>query len=274
MGDKRINTIGVVSRLDKPEALDCALKLIDTMRARGYDIIVEYHLAKRLKIVRGKLDGIRVGLVHDINDSNLIIVIGGDGTLLRFLHYAPRGVRVIGVRVGRRGFLMNFECNETDIEYIADGGYKLCNIHRLVAEGVYAPPAVNEIALIAARGKTIALGLSIICEGGEEKIEFRGDGVLISTDVGSHAYSLSAGGPLLYCKECIGITPLNPLPGVAHPMIISNKCKITLRVIEGYRAPWLIVDGQYTVTVPLGKVFSISAGEEVLIGFREKCPGQ
>ena len=263
---KGIREVSVASRLDRREAVECAFKVVDLFQRAGYHVKVEYYMYKKLQKMLGVKDVGEPVLIGGLGRADLLVVIGGDGTLLRLLHYIDAQVRVVGVRVGRRGFLMNFECNDKDINDVISGRYDFLYMPRLRVENMYAPPAINEVAIIAARGKTVALDVSINC-GAEEDyyMRLRGDGIIISTMIGSFAYNLSAGGPLIRCKECIAVTPLNPIPGDANPIVVKNACGVGVRVREGYRAPWLVVDGQYTLTLPIGSEIIVKAGDGIWV---------
>lgn len=270
VGDSGVREVSIASRLDRHEAIICALKAIKMFQQAGYRIKVEYYMYKRLRKIFGKIDAGRPTLIEGLGKTDLLVVIGGDGTLLRLLHYIDVPVRVIGVRVGRRGFLMNFECSEEDLNNIISGKYSFLYMPRLRVERVYSPPAINEVAIIAARGKTIALNVSIDCDTREgHRTGFRGDGLIISTMIGSFAYNLSAGGPLLQCEECIVVTPLNPIPGDANPLVFRNSCDVRVRILEGYRAPWLVVDGQYTVTLPIGSEIVVKSRDGVWVAIKK-----
>ncbi len=270
-GGSAIASVGIAARLDRPDALRCASSIVGMFREMGLKVEIEYFLYKRLKmLLRENLgDSVKPVLVTGLAKNDLVVVVGGDGTLLRLLHYLESDVKVVGVRVGRRGFLMNFECKTRDLEDIASGRYRFKRIHRLIVDGVHAPPAVNEVVVSAARGKTVALELKVYCSKEHANLEFRGDGIIISTPIGSYAYNLSAKGPLLYCDNCVVLTPLNPMPADVYPIVLNSSCKIEVSVVEGYRAPWLIIDGQYAITIPLGSRFVVETGYDVLVASKK-----
>ncbi len=257
----------ITSRLDNLEAIECARRVIALLRDAGWNVLVEYNLAA-LTGVSG--DGtFFADAPHPACTTH--IVIGGDGTLLRLAGSVEDGV-VVGIRRGRRGFLTGFECSGEDIERIALMDYRVCRVSRLVArrehDGYVFPPALNEVAVIASRGKT--LGVRVETLTGEVLMRVRGDGVIIATVPGSYAYSSSAGGPHALAKDIIVVTPLNPMNRTA-PLVVSSSA---LRIVaeEGYRAAWVFVDGHYSSTLTIGAGLVVEKGMPIRIAYPSKCP--
>ncbi len=255
--------IGIVSRLDKEEAISCARKLVEKL---GGNALVEYNL---WRILGGLGKPFTIG-----EDVDTLVVIGGDGTLLRALHYYPQSVRVIGVRVGRRGYYMAFSCDEIVAALNDLTRLHWCQVlrlapHRLDYDLVLAP-ALNEIAVLASKGKVVDLELVV---GDNIRTRINGDGVLVATPTGSYAYNLSARGPLLLSNNNVVITPLNPLKGSEESSIVVKSCsRIVLKHIGGYRVAWILIDGQLVFPLPIGSAMVITCGNKVYIAYPSSCP--
>lgn len=184
-------------------------------------------------------------------NSDIIIVLGGDGTLLKLaVKAAELEVPVLGINYGRIGLLTDMEKNElSDIlklfkkEYAIDE--RMLIKAEIVCDGeiksVYR--ALNEIVI--SRGtnpKMLEIDLYI---DDEPTTEIRADGVIISTPTGSTAYSLSAGGSVIDpSARLIAFTPICPHTLKSRPLIISESRKITLTHKENEGVSYISCDGQ------------------------------
>ncbi len=257
----------VTSRLDNLEAIECARRVIAVLREAGWNVLVEYNLA----VLTGMGGDGTFFADAPHPECTTHIVVGGDGTLLRLAGSVETGV-IVGIRRGRRGFLTGFECGNEDIERIALMDYNVCEVARLVAkrerEGYVFPPALNEVAVIASRGKT--LGVRVETLSGEVLMRVRGDGVIVATVPGSYAYSSSAGGPHLLAEDVIVVTPLNPMNRIAPLVVSANALRIVAE--EGYRAAWVFIDGHYSSTLTIGAGLVVEKGMPIRIAYPSRCP--
>ena len=178
---------------------------------------------------------------HDFSDENdfynnidIVIVLGGDGTILQVSEkVSEKGVPILGINFGRIGFLTDLEKKDIDLieniftkNYIIDERMMLkASVKNISGEASYT--ALNDI--IISRGlssKMIDLSLYI---DNEYFTELRADGVIFSTPTGSTAYSLSAGGSVIDpTSELIAITPICPHTLKSRPLIINKNRKISL----------------------------------------------
>lgn len=194
---------------------------------------------------------------------DIIIVVGGDGTLLRTVQLlGDRQPAIMTIRYGRRGFLLDvspYEIKER-IRDLVEGRYFIVRYMRLQAEiidrGVKTPYALNEVAVVQSEFKVVRLHL---LKDDEPVYSMDGDGVIIATPVGSTAYSLSAGGPIVDPEvEAIIITPLNPLQLYLRPIIVPPNSKITVGIRSDSPVATLLVDGQYSIRVEPGETINIT----------------
>lgn len=182
-------------------------------------------------------------------DKDLIIVLGGDGTILRAAReLGGRETPLLGVNMGNVGFLCNLEGRELEkyLEQILARRYAL--EERMILEidiydgdnHIYCGHCLNELVARSSTGNMIRLDICI----DEEEIEhYRGDGIIISTPTGSTAYSLSSGGPVVDPRlGAIILTPiashrLSQRPMVLHPgrslSIVPRDCRKALISIDG-----------------------------------------
>jgi NAD+ kinase len=200
----------------------------------------------------------RLGPVDFAEGLDLILSVGGDGTLLRAAQVAARaGVPLLGVKVGRLGFLTEVEpAAAPDIlEAILDGRMALEERMALVAQPIDAPwdePqwALNEVIVEKrARHRLITLHAMV---GGEDVTTFSADGVIVATPTGSTAYSFSARGPIVSPRvECLLLTPVSPHMVFDRSIVLGPDEGVTLEVL-GEEPGLLSADGRPGLELPVG----------------------
>lgn len=198
-----------------------------------------------------------------LKDVDLIMVLGGDGTILRAARqYARFNVPILGVNMGTVGFLSHIEVHEIDtcLEKFIDGDYTIDERMMIEAE-VYRNGslleklfALNEIVI---RTKALhLLSLSLYVEN-EKIADYKGDGIIVATPTGTTAYSFSAGGPVLEPDfEAFVITPVCSYILGRRPMVMSAD-KVLYLKNSGNDEELVCADGQ----VSLG----FNPGDELII---------
>jgi len=200
-----------------------------------------------------------------VDKVDAVIVVGGDGTLFRLLHKI-RGdceTPLLTVKAGRRNFFMEIKPEEVEqrLRDFVEGRYLVEEYPRLDAviagRGVTAPPAINDIVLTGwgpYRYKVISLNVYV----DEEKLySISGDGIVIATPVGSTAYALSAGGPVVdHRLSCVVVVPIAPIQFNAKPVVASLDRKLRVEVVHGDAA--LVVDGQLVDRVKVGECIEVA----------------
>jgi NAD+ kinase len=197
--------------------------------------------------------------------AELTLVLGGDGAILRAARQmCYRQLPIVGVNLGRLGFLADLSCEElhTLFPRIAAGDYRVTE-HLMFETWVEGPGAVqttpelglNEIA-IQTGPPFHSIELDLLVEN-ETVARYNGNGVIVSTPVGSTAYSLSAGGPILAQElAAFVITPISPHGLTSRPVVDSADKVYTLVVRRGSSA-MLVVDGQDVTPLPVGARVSL-----------------
>ncbi|MGF1471910.1 MAG: NAD(+)/NADH kinase [Rubrobacteraceae bacterium] len=196
-------------------------------------------------------------------DLDLIFVLGGDGTMLRASRMYPDHV-LLGVNLGKVGFMSGMLPDEIEagIAKICAGGlhvqeYRMLDIR---VEGESEPHlAANDAVLLKGQPHQIAsIDVSI---GGEELFAFRCDGFIAATPLGSTAYALSAGGPIISGDaKCYVLVPIAPHALVSRPLVLGEEQVTELKLVE--RAALLSVDGDEPREVPEGGKIRISLSDE------------
>jgi len=240
---------GVVARRDRPEALKLAYRVYDFLKVSGYEVIVDEDTYKNLR----EFDESDVFPLEDF-DVDFIVVIGGDGTILRVEHKTKRDIPILGVNMGTLGFLTEVEPHETFFaiskliqgEYYIDERIKL----RAYLNGeTSVPDALNEVAVLTGiPGKIIHLRYYI--DGGLAD-EIRADGLIISTPTGSTGYAMSAGGPFVDPRLSVTvIAPLAPIALSSRPMVVPAESRIEVKNMAVTREIVLAIDGQFYTYLP------------------------
>ena len=192
-----------------------------------------------------------------VEKCDLLFAIGGDGTILSTVRRLEQNMKpIMGIHIGGLGFLS--ESNEDNlaesIAYILNSNYTVSE--RMLLEAQINPPndskqilwALNDI--VVDQGQSARL-LKIEVQVSDHYLNtFEGDGVIISTPTGSTAYSLSAGGPIIYpSMDSITVTPICPHSLSARPIVLKATETITMSFPEPYEGISLAVDGQIKVPI-------------------------
>ncbi len=239
---KKIKKVGFVIKPHAPDIKNVLRELILYFEKNGIECVLEEFAAKKLRKNKGlgreKVPGL----------SDMVLVLGGDGTMLSIAHLAAKsGVPVMGVNMGSLGFLTEVPLSEMYItldEYLK--GNDSIVSHRQMLEVSHQKRTflcLNDIVINKG-----ALARMIRCEIwiNEKKIAVpRLDGIIISTPTGSTAYSLSAGGPIIQPHiPAIIIAPICPHTLTFRPMVISSESKVRIKVLSGGEKTYLTLDGQ------------------------------
>ena len=254
---------GVILHAERDQAVTTARALIETLLSRGVDVWALDGDADRIG-----LPGINATPAMP-EDLDLVIVFGGDGTLLRAAEAVGRsGVPLLGINFGHLGFLSELERSELDdgLKRLLDNGFIV--EERLVLEAevdhgnrVETLRALNDVIVAkVATGRAVRLGVTI---GGERLISWAADGVIVATPTGSTAYSFSAGGPVVSPHiDCIVVTPVSPHGLFARSVIVPPDEEVEL-ALEGERDPAsLSADGLPAIKLAPGARVRLRAGKD------------
>ncbi len=237
--------IGVLGN-PRSEIVPVALEKL--LRAAGAAAL-EVHLASDLQ---DKVAGPTCPLAEEPSEIDLLVTLGGDGTLLRGARWAASaGVPVFGVNLGRLGFLTSVTVEELEeaIARISAGDFVLdarMALEVMTGRGKAAKPeftALND-AVIHKSGFARVVPLTVWVD--EEEVGlYRADGVIVSTPTGSTAYSLSAGGPILDPRlEAIITTPICPHTLAVRPLVLHSSSQVTIQIGQASDETILTIDGQ------------------------------
>jgi NAD+ kinase len=199
-------------------------------------------------------------------EAELAVVLGGDGAILRAARQMGyRQVPVLGVNLGRLGFLADMSSDELRASFarLMRGGYEVTE--HLMLEAVLrmpgqppGPPALglNDVA-IQPGPPFHMLDLDLVIDG-EGVASYSGDGLLVSTPVGSTAHSLSAGGPILSQElSAFVVTPICPHGLTSRPVVDSASKEYSVRVGRGGATAFVVLDGQDCLPLAPGATVAV-----------------
>ncbi|MBF0477481.1 MAG: NAD(+)/NADH kinase [Deltaproteobacteria bacterium] len=201
--------------------------------------------------------------------ADLIVVLGGDGTLLGAARgVGAAGTPILGVNLGGLGFLTEIgleELNQT-LPRIISGDFSIESRMTLDAEVVRGDEVqclntvLNDVVINkAAIARIMELGASI---DDEFVTTFRADGLIISTPTGSTAYNLAAGGPILYpTLESIILTPICPFTLSNRPLIIPDKSVVRIEIDRAAEHVYITYDGQVGLSLKPGDHVVVRQGQ-------------
>ncbi len=249
MNNRLIKTVGVVVKPNHTEAWQTACELSEWLEKRGVTVI-----GKPYSEV-GKPDAAVCDvetLQNDKSDADLIIVLGGDGTMISTSRYiGDREVLVLGINYGSLGYLTEFRIEEMfpALEAILGGEFEIDRRVMLHAdhwrqgELLATGRVLNDVVINkAAVARIIEIEVTL---NGLFVNSFRADGLIISTPTGSTAYNLSAGGPIIYpSMNAVVLTPICPFTLTNRPIVVPDTAEIELRLINENEGVVLTLDGQ------------------------------
>lgn len=246
--------IAIVSKPQKEELSALLPELIAWLRARGYDPLLDDESGRYTSdapaVPRASLPQ---------HDPELVIVLGGDGTLLSVGRiFASSGTPLLSVNLGTLGFLT--EVRLSDLYLTLEGWCSNCHMvekrsmlrAQLLRDGaihsVY--DALNDI--VVTKGEIARMGEFTVELDGKTVAQFRADGVIVSTPTGSTAYNLAANGPVLTPNvDAMVVTPICPHLLTLRPIVVRGDSSLKVRVEGIPNLALLTVDGQRAVELRL-----------------------
>jgi len=241
------NAIGIIPNLGKGEAWELAEELTAWLRSRGFKTYLPS--CARMAI---ESDCEVIPLARWGDTIRFAIVLGGDGTLLGAARaLAPWGIPILGVNLGRFGFLTEletsnaFECLPRFLsgDCIRDERLMLSALVVRNGKVVYRGRALNEACVARGHyGRLTVLSLSV---SGKAVDAYEADGIIISTPTGSTAYSLSAGGPIVAPEiDAFLVTPICPHTLYSRSIMVPGSESCEIEVVLPSQSTMLSLDGQ------------------------------
>jgi NAD+ kinase len=253
-----VKKIGIIAK-PRPEAKPVLEELLKWVEARELEAILDLDTAAMI----GATSAYRKGDVPSAVD--LIVVLGGDGTLLSVARLVERkDVPILGVNLGSLGFLTELAVAELlpALDDVLAGHYSLservmldCQVHRQ-GERIAQAVVLNDVVINkGALARIIEMETYV---DGVYVTTYRADGLIISTPTGSTAYSLAAGGPILHPSlEALIVNPICPFTLSNRPLVIPDTVKIEVVLVKENEDVLVTLDGQVGVALRYRDVIEI-----------------
>jgi len=251
------------------EAVEAAAGLARGLSARGIECLVAQGRADEVRVLAS--DAAIGDMNGDGHDIELLVVLGGDGTILSAAEWSlPSQVPLLGVNMGHVGFLAELEASQTSdlVQSVAERRYGVEERVTLAIEvrcgdEVWRSFAVNELSIEkAVRSRMIDVLVSV---DNRPLSRWACDGILVSTPTGSTAYAFSAGGPVIWPDvAAIELVPLLAHALFARPLVLSPESKIELYLMDRSDAAAFWCDGRRQVVCDAGAVAVVTRNEQNL----------
>jgi NAD+ kinase len=265
---KSFQTIGIISRPRRSNLDVVVPPLLKWLEARGVHTLYDEETA-------GALPGRPVGKTRqEVADfSQLLLVLGGDGTLLAAARLAaPRTIPILPINMGSLGFLTSFTLEELypALEDALGGRFSISERIMLHVELERAGKVIESQSVLneavinkGALARMIELQLSI---DADFVCRYRADGLIVASPTGSTAYSLSAGGPIVHpAVEAFIITPICPHMLSDRPVVVRDSSSIELKLSGNTESVFLTLDGQKGIPLQATDCVRISRAKEMLM---------
>ena len=247
--DKGFQTVRTAVRILKDAGMEPKVCL-------PFDVDRSFELPKDIRFHR---------LDRELQNTEMVICFGGDGTILHMAKAATRkNIPILGVNIGTMGFMAELESTELDqLARLANDDYKLDRRMMLDVvvqrdrDIIYHDIGLNDVVITKGAIARIT-HLAVKCDG-VQAMQCGGDGLIIATPTGSTAYSLSAGGPIVEPEaNNILITPICAHDVMSRCMVASDKRTITVELVQNARRnAYLSVDGGKALRLNMGDITTI-----------------
>lgn len=254
--------IGIICKIGRPEPVEILKEFLPWLRNKGYEVFLDIETAGLLN-----MEGYSRSQIPSLAD--VIIVLGGDGTMLGIARLVgDRGVPILGVNLGGLGFIT--EVNRDEIFEA---------VEKVLAGSCSIEERIMLTAVVHRQGERIAdfvvLNDVVINKGALARIidletyinnsyvtTFKADGLIISTPTGSTAYSLSAGGPILYpTLNSIVLTPICPHTLTNRPIVLPDDFTVEIILRSESEDVFLTLDGQVGFSLRKNNIIEVKKSE-------------
>ena len=255
----KIRKVGIIANIEKENIAGFAGALKKWLEDRKIKVSLEANIAAAI----GGSGGFKI---EDLASKvDLIAVLGGDGTMLRTARYvAQHPVPIVGINMGTFGYLTEVNLNETyaALELILKGDYltekrmmldvKIRRGNKIIGSGI----VLNDVVINRGNlSRIVELETSI---NNQYLTTYKSDGLIISTPTGSTAYSLSAGGPIVFPgKDLIIINPICPHTLTNRPVIFPETSDLQITLWSKESGATVTLDGQESYRISSGDVMTI-----------------
>lgn len=255
----KIKKIGIVANIEKEKISDHIQSIKKWLEERGIQVFLEMGIARKIDASGG------LAWSDLARRSELVVALGGDGTMLRAAHYlAGHRVPLLGINLGSFGYLTEVNLNEihSTLELIIGGKFvteKRMMLDVSIKRGkniTGVGRVLNDVVIN--RGDLSRMNELEMEVNGSYLTTYKGDGLIVSTPTGSTAYSLSAGGPIVFPgNDLIIVNPICPHTLTNRPIIFSEHSSLKITLWSKDRGAMLTLDGQEAYRIKSGDVVTV-----------------
>jgi NAD+ kinase len=251
-----VHAVGLVLHPERDSA-DAVSAVLDWAERRDIRVLGIESEVQRLRCAAVAVSARELG-----ERSDLLVSLGGDGTMLRAMRLADRqAAPVLGVNLGKLGFLAEVDVPDLPGALTLYDSHEFTIEPRLAVDGVIGGQVVtafNDIAVVRFPGQpAAALALRV---GGHPFVSYAADAVVVATPTGSTAYSFSAGGPIVSPSvEALLVTPASPHSAYNRGLVLSVRDSLELELLPSCGRLAVEVDGQVAAHVDPGDVIELKA---------------
>jgi NAD+ kinase len=265
----KFKKIGVFAKPSAPNVAETIVELLTYLKSLKATVGIDSTIGKALKLSQEDC----YEAEELVKSHDLLIVVGGDGSLLSAARWAVEHDKpVLGINRGRLGFLtdINPQAMSTQLNSILSGEYlkerRFLLEANLIRQGelLQGGTALNDVVLFS--GKIARMIEFEVWIDGEFVYRQRSDGLITSTPTGSTAYSLSGGGPVMYpTLDALVLVPMHPHTLSNRPIVVKGSSHIELRISPSTdHLPHVSCDGQISLSTEVGDYVSIKRYEKSL----------
>jgi len=266
-----VSTVGVLVRPDLGQARPALQQLVAWLGERGIEACLEERTAVLAGLKPGAACAVASGREVAAR-ADVLVILGGDGTLLAASHLLDTPVPVLGVNFGSLGFLTEITLPELypTLEGVLAGNYQfeergmLRAAVRREGEPEVTGDVLNDVVITkTALSRIIELDVSV---DGTFVSAFRADGLIISSPTGSTAYNLAAGGPILHpALPAVVLTPICPHMLTNRPLVVSDQAAVEVRLARLRESEvHITLDGQHGFPLTSSDVVTVSRSAKTL----------
>ena len=263
--------IAIITNYNIQEKLTGACSVADRVKDRVDEIMIPQNYKDRILRSHKHMTKFSYLPYEQIySEAELIIVLGGDGFMLEAARRAaPVGISILGINMGRVGYMTELEIDEIElIDRVFDGNFRIDERAMLKVDIVSSKGQIKASAYalndaVIANGAAARIVDLELSDRGELVNTYRADGLVIATPTGSTAYSLSAGGPIIDPKlSCFCVTPICPHSMCARPLVFPDTATLEVKnICVREKLLHLTVDGRATFDLFLGDTVVVTKSE-------------
>ena len=262
-----MRNIGLIVNFNVKEKAEAAYRTAEKLSGFDCNILIPSQYKEKIfRALMHKNNFEYLSYEEIYSKAELVVVLGGDGFILdASRRAAPAGIPILGINLGRVGYMSELEIDELDlIDKYFSGEYRIeeramleVSVSSQGQNVKFTATGLNDVVI--ANGSTARIIDLQLLDDGEVVSNYRADGLIVATPTGSTAYSLSAGGPIIDPKlSCFCVTPICPHSLGARPLVFPDTAKLEIKnICSREKILHLTVDGKATFDMFYGDVAKI-----------------